>query len=415
MAKIISEQNDTLDVNHVRQDFPILHQEINTHSLAYLDNAATTQRPISVINAIDNFYQKYNSNVHRGVHALSEKATVAFEHARENVRQFINAKSDKEIIFTKGTTEAINLIAQSYGRTQLQAGDEIIVSEMEHHANIVPWQMVCEQTGASLKVLPMNDQGELCLEVLDSLLTSKVKLLAVGHISNALGTINPIKKIIDKAHQHNVPVVIDGAQATPHIRIDVQALDCDFYCFSGHKMYAPTGIGVLYGKEKHLDAMPPYQGGGEMIKMVSFKKTLYNELPAKFEAGTPNIAGAIGLSAAIDYINQVGLDKMTAHEKALIDYATQKAQQFDGLTIIGQAKEKASLLSFVLDDIHAHDIGTIVNAYGVAIRTGHHCAMPVMQHFNVAATARASFAFYNTFEEVDQLFYALEKTREVFG
>tara|TARA_Y100001001_G_C7996803_1_gene304886 strand:- start:551 stop:1798 length:1248 start_codon:yes stop_codon:yes gene_type:complete len=404
-----------LDVENIRQDFPILHQSVNDNPLVYLDNAATTQKPNIVINAVKNFYKHDNSNVHRGVHTLSERSTIAFEHARKNVQQFINAKSDKEIIFTKGTTEAINLIAQTYGRTQLRAGDEIIVSEMEHHANIVPWQMLCEQTKATLKVLPINTQGELCLEYLDSLLNDKVKLLAIGHISNAVGTINPIKEIINKAHQFNIPVVVDGAQATPHTIIDVQALDCDFYCFSGHKMYAPTGIGVLYGKEHLLESMPPYQGGGEMIKMVTFEKTLYNELPAKFEAGTPNIAGTIGLSAAIDYIQQIGLSEIQAYEKALLAYATQKLKQIEGLTIIGQAKEKASLISFILKDIHAHDIGTIVNAYGIAIRTGHHCAMPVMQHFKVAATARASFVFYNTFEEIDQLFYALEKTREVFN
>jgi len=415
MNVLMSEKLKLLNIPKIRKDFPILDQKVNNHTLVYFDNAATTQRPISVIEIVDEFYEKYNANVHRGVHSLSERATAEFEHARENIRKFINAKSEKEIIFTKGTTESINLVAQSYGQSNIKEGDEIIVSEMEHHANIVPWQMLCEHVGATLKVISMTDKGDLCLDKLDELLSPKVKLLAVGHISNALGTINPIKTIIDKAHAHNIPVLIDGAQGAPHTHIDVQALDCDFYCFSGHKMYGPTGIGVLYGKEALLDAMPPYQGGGEMIKMVSFEKTLFNDLPTKFEAGTPNIAGAIGLSAAIDYINHVGLDNIAAYEKELIRYATEKATAFDGLTIIGQANEKAAILSFILDDIHAHDIGTIVDQYGVAIRTGHHCAMPVMQHFKVAATARASFTFYNTFEEIDQLFYALEKTREVFG
>ena len=402
-------------IENIRKDFPVLNECVNGYPLVYLDNAATSQRPKAVIDAVDDFYLHYNSNVHRGVHALSEKATQAFEHARENVRQFINAKTIKEIIFTKGTTESINLVAQTYGRTHVKAGDEIIVSEMEHHANIVPWQILCQQTGASLKVIPMNDKGELIIEEYKNLLNNKVKIVAVGHISNALGTINPIKQIIDLAHARNIPVLIDGAQATPHTVVDVQALDCDFYCFSAHKMYGPTGVGVLYGKEHLLEAMPPYQGGGEMIKMVSFEKTLYNDLPAKFEAGTPNIAGVIGLSAAIDYIQNIGLQNIASREQELLQYATEKANNFEGLRIIGQANEKAAILSFVLDDIHAHDIGTIVNNYGVAIRTGHHCAMPVMQHFKVPATARASFAFYNTEEEIDQLFFALQKTREVFS
>lgn len=404
-----------MTLEHYRKDFPILNECVNGYPLVYLDNAATTQRPSSVITAVDDFYSHYNANVHRGVHTLSDKATQAFEHARENVRQYINANSLKEIIFTKGTTESINLVAQTYGRANIKSGDEIIVSEMEHHANIVPWQMLCQQTGAILKVIPIDDNGDLIIDEYQKLLNDRVKLVAVGHISNALGTINPIKKIIDLAHEHNIPVLIDGAQAGPHTVIDVAKLDCDFYCFSAHKMYGPTGVGVLYGKEHLLDAMPPYQGGGEMIKMVTFDKTIYNDLPAKFEAGTPNIAGVIGLSAAIDYINNVGLDKIAKKEETLLQYATDKANNFDGLRIIGQAKNKAAILSFVLSDIHPHDIGTIVNNYGVAIRTGHHCAMPVMQHFNVPATARASFTFYNTEEEIDQLFFALQKTREVFS
>jgi cysteine desulfurase / selenocysteine lyase len=402
------------DINTIRQDFPALHQEVNGHPLVYLDNAATSQRPQSVINALSNFYLYDNANVHRGVHALSERATLAFEQARENIRKFINARSIKEIIFTKGTTESINLVAQSYGRSRFIAGDEILISEMEHHANIVPWQMLCEQTGAVLRVIPLLDSGELDLSQIETYFTDKVKLLAITHISNALGTINPIKSLIELAHAHQVPVLIDGAQAMLHANVDVQALDCDFYCFSGHKMLGPTGVGVLYGKEHWLDKMPPYQGGGEMIKMVSFAKTIYNDLPAKFEAGTPNISGVIGLSAAVDYLRQLGSATIHQHEQALLDYATAQALAFPGLTIIGQAKQKIAILSFILNDIHAHDIGTIVNNYGVAIRTGHHCAMPVMQHYHIAATARASFAFYNTFEEVDQLFYALNKTREVF-
>lgn len=408
-------KNSVLDIQTLRQDFPILHQSINGYPLAYLDNAATTQRPEAVLQAMNEFYHHDNANVHRGVHTLSERATVAFENARETVRDFLCAKSYKEIIFTKGTTEAINLVATSYVKPRLHEGDEILISYMEHHANIVPWQMICEEKGAILKVIPINEKGELNLENLDDYLTDKVKLLAITHISNALGTVNPIKMMIDKAHAKNIPVLIDGAQATAHTSIDVQALGCDFYCFSGHKMYGPTGIGVLYGKESLLDKMPPYQGGGEMIRKVTFDKTLYNDLPAKFEAGTPPIAEAIGLAAAIRYVRNIGLDKIATYELSLLAYATERAEAFSGLRIIGQAAHKSPVLSFVLADIHAHDLGTIVNNYGVAIRTGHHCAMPVMDYFKVPATARASFSFYNTTEEVDQLFHALKKAREVFS
>ena len=404
----------TLDVENIRQDFPILHQEVNGKPLAYLDNAATSQKPTQVIKALDKYYQEDNANIHRGVHTLSERATIDYEQARGKVRSFINANSEKEIIFVRGATEGINLIAQSYGRTNLKTGDEIIISEMEHHSNIVPWQLLCEQTGAILKIIPINDSGELILEEFEKLLSPKTKLVSLAHISNALGTINPIQSIIDRAHEHNAIVIIDGAQATPHTIVDVQALDCDFYVFSGHKLFGPTGIGVLYGKAHLLEAMPPWQGGGDMIKMVSFEKTLYNDLPYKFEAGTPHIAGVIGLGAAIDYVSATGLNAIAAYEHELLEYATEKILEVKDLRLIGTAQQKTSILSFVIDSIHPHDIGTILDHEGIAIRTGHHCAMPVMTHFNVPATARASFAFYNTFEEVDRLIQALGKAREVF-
>ncbi len=404
-----------LDVERIRQDFPILHQEVNGKPLIYLDNAATSQKPIQVIEALDKYYQQNNANIHRGVHTLSERATADYEQARGKVRNFINASSEKEIIFVRGATEGINLIAQSYGRTNLKAGDEIIISEMEHHSNIVPWQMLCEQTGAILKIIPINDDGELMVEEFEKILSPKTKIVSVVHISNALGTINPVQHIIDRAHEHNAIVIIDGAQATPHTAVDVQALDCDFYVFSGHKLFGPTGIGALYGKTALLEAMPPWQGGGDMIKMVSFEKTMYADLPYKFEAGTPHIAGVIGLGAAIDYVNSVGLDAIAAYEQELLEYATEKALEVKGLRLIGTAEQKASILSFVIDSVHPHDIGTILDHEGIAIRTGHHCAMPVMTHFNVPATARASFAFYNTFTEVDVLIQALEKARKVFS
>ncbi len=407
-------KTSSLDVEKIRQDFPLLHQEVNGKPLAYLDNAATSQKPTQVIEALDKYYKEDNANIHRGVHTLSERATIDYEQAREKVRSFINANSEKEIIFVRGATEGINLIAQSYGRNKLKTGDEIIISEMEHHSNIVPWQLLCEQTGAILKIIPINDSGELILEEFEKLLSPKTKLVSIAHISNALGTINPIQTIIDRAHEHNAVVIIDGAQATPHTIVDVQALDCDFYVFSGHKLFGPTGIGVLYGKAHLLEAMPPWQGGGDMIKMVSFEKTLYNDLPYKFEAGTPHIAGVIGLGAAIDYVSATGLEAIAAHEHELLEYATEKILEVKGLRLIGTAQQKTSILSFVIDSIHPHDIGTILDHEGIAIRTGHHCAMPVMTHFNVPATARASFAFYNTFEEVDRLIQALGKAREVF-
>ncbi|MCK5669424.1 MAG: cysteine desulfurase [Gammaproteobacteria bacterium] len=404
-----------MDVEKIRQDFPILHQEVNEKPLVYLDNAATSQKPKQVIEALDKYYQQDNANIHRGVHTLSERATTDYEAARGKVRDFISAGSDKEIIFVRGATEGINLIAQSYGRTNLKPGDEIIISTMEHHSNIVPWQLLCEQTGAVLKIIPINDNGELIMEEFEKLLGPKTKIVSVVHISNALGTINPVQHIIDRAHEHNAVAIIDGAQAAPHADVDVQALDCDFYVFSGHKLFGPTGVGVLYGKTYLLEAMPPWQGGGDMIKMVSFEETMYADLPFKFEAGTPHIAGVIGLGAAIDYVNAIGLDAITAYEHDLLEYATAKASGVEGLRLIGTAEKKVSILSFIMESIHPHDIGTILDHEGVAIRTGHHCTMPVMTHFNVPATARASFAFYNTFEEVDRLIEAIEKAKEVFA
>ncbi len=413
--ELIGHVSAPFDVERVRQDFPILHQQVRGKALAYLDNAATSQKPESVIKTIDHYYRELNSNIHRGVHYLSEKATEAYEGARETQRQFINAASTKEIVFVRGATEAINLIAQSYGRSQLQAGDEVIISEMEHHSNIVPWQLLRDQIGIELKVIPINDAGELQLDVYDELLGERTKLVAINHLSNALGTINPVKTIIDKAHAAGALVLVDGAQAAPHTPVDVQALGADFYVYSGHKLFAPTGIGILYGREALLEAMPPYQGGGDMIKMVKLDRTLFNDLPYKFEAGTPHIAGGIGLGAAVDYVNGIGLDAIAAYESEVLDYAHQQARTIDGLHLIGTAKDKASILSFVMDGVHPHDIGTIVDSHGIAIRTGHHCAMPVMDHFKVSATARASFAFYNTHEEVDRLIKALQHVHEVLA
>lgn len=405
-----------LDVARLRRDFPILERAVHGGKpLAYLDNAATSQKPGAVLAALDEYYRRYNSNVHRGVHALSEEATAAFEDAREKVRAFINARSAKEIVFTRGTTEAINLVAQSYGRDRFKADDEILISHLEHHSNIVPWQLLCQQTGARLKVAPMNDAGEIDMAGFARLLGPKTRLVAVGHVSNALGTINPARQIIELAHAQGVPVLLDGAQAVPHMPVDVAALDADFYAFSAHKMFGPTGIGVLYAKEALLEAMPPWQGGGDMIRMVSFERTLYNDLPFRFEAGTPNIAGAIGLGAAIDYLTRIGMARIAAHEADLLDYASARLRQIDGLRIIGTAREKASVVSFVIEGIHPHDLGTIVDSEGIAIRTGHHCAMPVMDFFKVPATARASFAFYNTREEIERLAAALENAKEVFA
>lgn len=403
------------DIQSIRNDFPILHQQVYGRPLAYLDNAASSQKPVQVIDAVSNYYRQDNANVHRGVHRLSQRATDAYEGSRSKVKGFINAASDKEIIFVRGATEAINLVAQSFVRPDLKAGDEILISHLEHHANIVPWQMLCQQTGAKLVVIPMTNKGELDLSDFDNLLTDKTKILAIGHVSNALGTINPVKMMVDKAHQKSVPVLIDGAQAVPHLAVDVQELDCEFYVFSGHKMFAPTGIGVLYGKQTLLDAMPPWQGGGDMILSVSFDKTEYNELPYKFEAGTPHIAGAIGLGAAIDYMTDIGIEKLAHYEHDLLIAATDKISALEGVDIIGTADEKASVLSFMIDGVHPHDVGTIFDQEGVAIRTGHHCAQPVMQYFGIPATARASFAFYNTMEEVDALVAAIVKVQELFA
>ncbi len=372
------------------------------------------KKPSFVIETLNQYYQEYNSNIHRGVHTLSEKATAAYEESRDKVKTFINADSNKEIIFVRGATEGINLVAQSFGRSTITVGDEIIISEMEHHSNIVPWQLLCDQTGAQLKVIPINDAGELIMEEYEKLLNKKTRIVAVGHISNALGTINPIKKMIDMAHQVGAKILIDGAQAAPHTIVDVKTLDCDFYVFSGHKLFGPTGIGVLYGKQQLLEDMPPYQGGGDMIKMVTLEKTLYNDLPYKFEAGTPHIAGVVGLGAAIDYIQAIGLDDIASYEHELLTYATQQVNAIESVTLVGTANEKTSILSFVMDEIHPHDIGTIIDHEGIAIRTGHHCAMPVMEHFNLAATARASFAFYNTKAEVDLLVAGIQKCNEVF-
>lgn len=414
VSQILTAELPAFDIDAVRADFPILQETIHGKPLVYMDNAATTQKPVQVITAVDEYYRHYNSNIHRGVHTLSEKATAAYEGARKKIQTFINAASTKEIIFTRGTTESINLVTQSYGRSTLKPGDEIIISEMEHHSNIVPWQLLCEQTGAVLKIIPINDDGELIMEEYGKLLNAKTRIASIVHISNALGTINPVKKIIDMAHAHNAVVLVDGAQAVAHTPVDVQALDCDFYVFSGHKLFGPTGTGVLYGKQSLLEQMPPYQGGGDMIKMVTFKKTTYNDLPHKFEAGTPHIAGFIGLGAAIDYVTKTGLENISAWESDLLHYATEAAGNIQELKLIGTAKHKASILSYTLDGIHPHDIGTILDHEGIAIRAGHHCAMPVMEHFKIPATARASFSFYNTRAEVDRLVLGINKCLEIF-
>ncbi|MBL4851284.1 MAG: cysteine desulfurase [Gammaproteobacteria bacterium] len=399
--------NSFAHIQQRRQDFPILKQDINGKPLVYLDNGATTQKPQIVIDTLRQYYERDNANVHRGVHTLSARATDAFEAARHKVRNFINAASEKEIIFTRGTTDSINLVANSYGHSHISQGDEILVSAMEHHSNIVPWQMLCQRTGATLKVIPINQRGELLFDEFKQLISAKTKLLAIVHVSNALGSINPIEDMIKIAHQNDVPVLVDGAQAIAHIAVDVQALDVDFYAFSGHKMFGPTGIGVLYGKQELLEAMPPYQGGGDMIATVSFSGTTYNDLPYKFEAGTPNIAGVIGLGAAIDYLSAIGLDNIAAYEHHLLDVLTQQAQNIEGLRIIGQAKNKASILSFLVDGAHAADIGELLDQQGVAIRAGHHCAMPVMEFFHINASARASLAFYNNEEDIKRFIAAL--------
>ena len=404
-----------LDIANIRADFPILQQQVNDQTLAYLDNAATSQKPLAVINALQKYYQQDNANIHRGIHTLSERATTDYENARKKTRDFINARLNQEIIFLRGTTEGINLIAQSYGRSNLQPGDEIIISQMEHHSNIVPWQLLCEQTDAVLKVIPMDDTGTLLMDAYKSLLNEKTKIVSITHISNALGTINPIQEITQLAHAHGAITIVDGAQAVPHMPVDMQTLDCDFYVFSGHKLFAPTGTGVLYGKQKLLQDMPPWHGGGNMIKKVSFEKTTYNDLPDKFEAGTPDIAGVVGLGIAIDYINNIGLDKIASYEQELLEYALTEIQKVDKLRLIGNAEQQASIVSFILEDYHPHDIGTILDHEGIAVRAGHHCAMPIMTYFNIPATVRASFAFYNTTEEVDRLVKALATVREILG
>ena len=404
-----------LDVQRVRRDFPILQQEVRGRPLVYLDNAATSQKPHQVIDALTRYYTAENSNIHRGVHYLSELATTKYEATRSTVKRFINAGEEREIVFVRGTTEGLNLVAQSFGRQRVGEGDEVIISTMEHHSNIVPWQMLCEERGARLRVIPINDDGELLLDEYEKLLSPRTKLVSLVHVSNSLGTINPIKRIIETAHAQGVPVAIDGAQAAPHLRLDVQDLDCDFYTFSGHKLFGPTGIGVLYGKAEHLEAMPPYQGGGDMIKSVTFEKTIYNDLPYKFEAGTPHIAGVIGLGAAIDYVEGIGLDRIGAHESELLRYGIERLSAIDGLKLIGTAGHKASILSFVLDGVHPHDVGSILDGEGIAIRTGHHCTQPVMERFGIAATARASLAFYNTKEEIDALVEGIHHVSEVMN
>jgi cysteine desulfurase / selenocysteine lyase len=402
------------DVEQVRSDFPILTWQVHGKPLVYLDSAATTQKPQAVIDVITQYYQSLNAPVHRSIHTLGEQATAAYEASRSKARRFLNAASEREIVFVRGTTEAINLVAHSFGRAEIHPGDEIIVSVMEHHSNIVPWQRLCEEKQATLRVIPITAQGELILEEYERLLNPRTRLVAVSHVSNALGTINPVAAIIEKAHSLGVPVLIDGAQAAPHLPLDVQALDCDFYAFSGHKLFGPTGIGILYGKEEWLDRLPPYQSGGEMIESVSFNRTTYNTLPHKFEAGTPDIAGAIGLGAALDYLQRIPLALAREHEQSLLDYATQALSEIDGLRIIGTAAQKCGVLSFVIDGIHPHDIGTILDDSGIAIRAGHHCAQPLMKRLGLPATARASFAIYNTKADVDCLARALQRVKEMF-
>ncbi len=405
----------SLDVTAIRKDFPILAQQVHGKPLIYLDSAATSQKPKCVIEALTRFYRMDNANIHRGVHELSERSTRSYEAARGKVQRFLNAVKTQEIIFVRGATEGINLVAQTYGRTHVGAGDEVVISALEHHSNIVPWQMLCEEKSAVLRVIPINDRGEVEFARFEKLLNQRTKLVAVSHVSNALGTINPVREIIRTAHRWNVPVLIDGAQAVPHMKVDVQNLDCDFYVFSGHKVFGPTGIGVLYGKEKLLEAMPPWQGGGDMIRSVTFGKTTYNDLPYKFEAGTPDIAGVIGLGAAIDYLDQIGMDAIAAYEHDLLQYGTRALESISGLRLIGTAREKAGVLSFVIDGVHPHDAGTILDREGIAARAGHHCAQPVMDRFGVSGTTRASLAFYNTKEDIDALVAGIHRVKEVFA
>lgn len=403
------------DVETIRKDFPSLHQEVHGKPLVYFDNAATSQKPVQVIERIDRYYRWENSNIHRGVHFLSQQATDEYEKSREKVRKLLNAEHLHEVIYTSGTTHGINLVAQCFGRKYVSEGDEIIISHMEHHSNIVPWQMLCEQTGAILKVIPINEKGELEMDIFRTLLNEKTKIVAVAHTSNSLGTINPVEEIIELAHQLDVPVLLDGAQAVPHATVDVQALDCDFFVFSGHKLFGPTGVGVLYGKEKWLEEMPPYMGGGDMIDKVSFDGTTYNGLPHKFEAGTPNIAGGIGLGAAIDYVEQIGYSQIEAHEANLLEYGTNQLAAIEGIRLVGTAERKASVISFLIGDIHPYDAGTIMDRLGIAIRTGHHCTQPIMDRYSIPGTMRASFAFYNTYEEIDRMIVAIAQIRQMFG
>jgi cysteine desulfurase/selenocysteine lyase len=408
------EPRPPLDVEALRRDFPILGRTIHGHPLVYLDNAATTQKPAAVIEAVAGVYRQSYANIHRGVHALSVEATDAYEQTREKVRALLNAAETGEIVFVRGTTEAINLVAQTFGRQRVGPGDEVVVTALEHHSNIVPWQLLCDEKKARLKVLPIDRTGEVCLEELERLLTPRTRLVSVAHVSNALGTLVPVQRIVEIAHARGIPVLVDGAQAVPRLAVDVRQLGCDFYAFSAHKMYGATGVGVLYGRAALLDAMPPYQGGGDMISSVTFEKTTWNVLPYKFEAGTPNIAGAIGLGAAIDYLVKIGIENITAHEKDLLDYATASLTALPGLTVIGMAREKIGVLSFTLDGIHPHDIGTVLDQEGIAIRTGHHCAQPVMEFFGIPATARASLALYNTREDIDALVEGIRKVQRMF-
>ncbi len=411
----VAEAVAAFDVDRSRADFPALHQEVHGKPLVYLDNAATTQKPRAVIDAVRNFYERDCSNVHRGVHLLSQRATVGFEKARTTVKNFLGAADSRSIVFTRGTTEGINLVASSFVRPRLGEGDEVLISAMEHHSNIVPWQLLCEERGAHLKVIPIDDNGDVILAEYERLLTERTKIVGIVHVSNALGTVNPVREMIATAHAHGVPVLVDGAQAVPHLAVDVRELDCDFYVFSGHKVYGPTGIGALYGKREHLMEMVPYQGGGDMILSVTFEGTTYNEPPHRFEAGTPNIEGAIGLAAALDYVNGIGLDDIAAHERRLLTDATAAVLEIPGVRLVGSARERASALSFVMEGIHPHDIGTILDSEGIAVRAGHHCAQPVMKRYGVSATVRASFALYNTDSEIDALANGLTKVREVFG
>jgi cysteine desulfurase/selenocysteine lyase len=408
-------QPGSLDITAIRAEFPILSRQVNGRRLIYLDNAATSQKPRAVIRAITRYYEQENANIHRGVHLLSVEATEAHDAARRTVQRFLNAAHESEIIFVRGTTEAINLVAQTYGRAQVGEGEEVLITAMEHHSNIVPWQMLCQEKRAHLRVAPIDDRGELILDEFERLIGSRTRLIAIAHVSNALGTVNPVKEMVAMAHRRGIPVLVDGAQAAPHLAVDVQDLDCDFYAFSGHKVYGPTGLGVLYGKYKLLDAMPPYQGGGDMISSVTFEKTIYKKPPSKFEAGTPDIAGAIGLGVALNYVTGLGLDRIATHEHDLLEYATERVGSISGIRLIGTATQRTGVLSFIHEDVHPHDLGTILDGEGIAVRAGHHCAQPVMERFCIPATTRASFAVYNTHEEIDLLAEGIRKAQKVFG